>query len=118
MEDRALQDALETECGLGLAAVLGREQGRGFVEELVQFLFQLVNVGAAGAQHLDCRGIAEQGVKQVLDSHELMLLFTRLLESEVQGKFKFLAQHNQATVVSRLPQVCTATDAGVAASIR
>ena len=93
MKHGTLQDALEAEGWLGFAIVLVREFRGGFFQEFTDFLFELVKVAAAGPQDLDRRRIAEQGIEQMLNCHELVVLLSRFLECEVEGKFQFFAQH-------------------------
>ena len=98
MEDRALQHPLEAKGGLCLPGVSRGQAWRSLVQELAEILFQALQIGTAGAQYLDGRRIVKQGVEQVLDRHEFMMLFPGLLEGEVQGEFQFLAQHGDTPV--------------------
>jgi hypothetical protein len=93
VEHGTLQHPLEAKCGLRLTAVFRRKPGCGFFEESANFLLELLDVAAAGAQHLDGRRVAQQGIEQVLDCHELVVVLASFLEGQVQRKFKFLAQH-------------------------
>jgi hypothetical protein len=49
--DSALQDALETQRGLGIALVAAGQHGHGFVDDRAQVLAEFVDVGTATAQH-------------------------------------------------------------------
>ena len=65
--------------------VVRRQQRGGFLEETDQLLAELLEIGAAGAQHLGRGGIVEQRQQQVLDRHELMALLPCFLEGQVQA---------------------------------
>lgn len=95
MEHRALQHALEAQSWLGFAlfVVLGNQR-RGGVDELLQIMAQLVEIGSTGAQHAGRRLVIQQGQQQVLDRHELMTLGARLLESQIEGDFELSIQHS------------------------
>jgi len=94
---RKLQNALESECGLGFAQIMRGQQGCRFGQEGGEFLLEPFDIGAAGAQHVGRRSIVEQGQQEMLDRHEFMTLLARLLECEIQCEFKFLAQHDGST---------------------
>ena len=93
MEHGTLQDALKAQGWLGLAGIVCRQFRRGFFQELAHFLPELIQVAAAGTQHLGSGRIADQGIEQMLHCHELVVFLTGLLEGQVQGEFQFLAQH-------------------------
>ena len=74
VEDRALEDALESEGGLRLAFVLRREHRRVLVEIPRERSAQLLDVDPARAKHFPGGGVVEQGEQQMLDGHELVAL--------------------------------------------
>ena len=88
MEHGTLQNALEAQRRLRVAVVLLVEVGRVLVDEVLQLAAQLVQVGAAGAQHLGRGGVVQQGEQQVLDGHEFVALLAGLFKGEVQRYFK------------------------------
>ena len=93
VEDRALEDALESEGRLCLAFVLRREHRRVLVEIARERAAQLLDLDPARAQHLAGGGIVEQGEQQVLDGHELVPLLAGVAEGAVEGELQLLAQH-------------------------
>ncbi len=94
MEHGALQHALEAQRRLRFAlGVAGRDQRRGRLDELVQFLAQTIDVGADCLQHVDRDGVVEQRQQQMLDRHPLMPLRTSFFERQVQRDFEIFAQH-------------------------
>jgi hypothetical protein len=93
MQHRPLQHALESQRRLGLARIV-RTQHRGVLaDEPLQIAFQLVQMGAAGPQHLGRRRIVQQRQEQMFHGHELMAPIPRLAESKIDGEFQVLAQH-------------------------
>ncbi|MCY1231786.1 hypothetical protein D9M72_442460 [compost metagenome] len=57
VHDRALDHALETECGLGIDLVGTRHHRRVIRDEVLQAGAQVFYIGRAGAQDFRCRGI-------------------------------------------------------------
>lgn len=95
MEYGALKNALEAQGRLGLAIlVMLRDQRRGGVDELLQIMPELIQVGATGAQYGRCSLVIQQSQKQMLDRHELMALGTCLLEGQIEGDFQLSIQHS------------------------
>ena len=74
MEHGALEHALESERGLGLALVVRGEHRRVLFEVARERAAQLLDLDAAGAQHLARGGVVEQCEQQVLDGHEFVPL--------------------------------------------
>ena len=93
VHDRALDHALEAQRRLGVHLVGARHRGRVVLDEVGQRLAQVVDVGAAGAQHFGRAGIVQQGQQQVLHGDELVALLTRFHEGHVQADFQFLGNH-------------------------
>ncbi len=93
VKDRALQHTLKTQGRLCVAARGFNMQGRGLFQEGAQLGLQLVEVGAAGTQDLGRGRVIQQGQQQVFHGHELVALFARFLEGQIEGEFQFLAQH-------------------------
>ena len=63
-------------------------QWRGGVDELLQIAAQLVQAGAAGAQHAGCRFVVQKSQQEVLHGHEFMTFCACLLEGKVEGDFE------------------------------
>ncbi|MCY1518282.1 hypothetical protein D9M68_529940 [compost metagenome] len=89
VEHRALQDTLESQGRLGLAIfVVLRDQRRRGIDELLQVVPELVQIGATGPQHARGGLVVQKRQKKVLDRHELMTLGPRLLEGQVECDFE------------------------------
>ena len=101
VQDRALDDALETLGRLRVRVGMGRQTRRVLVDEVGEDATQLVEIDAAGLQHLRCRRIVEHREQQVLDGDELMLLLPRLDKSHVEGNFEFLRNHDPSRLQSQ-----------------
>ncbi len=84
VQDRALNDALETDGRLGVNLAAGRQARHVFPQEAMELPTQLVDVAATGPQHLDGGGIVQQRHQQMLHGNEFVALFARLLEGTVQ----------------------------------
>lgn len=93
MQDGALDHALKAQRGLGFHFIGARYQRRVLFDEFGQVLAQLIQVGAAGAQHIGGRGVVEHGQQQVFNADELMAFLTCVHEGHVQAHFKFLGDH-------------------------
>ncbi len=93
MQDRALDDALETERGLGIDFLGARDRGSVRGDEVSERFPQFLDVGSAGAQHFRGRRIVQQREQQVLDGDELVPLLARLYERHVETDFEFLRDH-------------------------
>ena len=63
------------------------------LDEVGQDAAQLVEVDAAGLQHLGRRRVVEHREQQVLDRDELVLLLPGLDKGHVEGDFQFLRNH-------------------------
>jgi len=88
-----LQHALETERGLGVAAVIfGQARDRG-LDGLVELPAQAAGVRAAGLEHGLGRRVVEQRQQQVLDRHEFMPCFAGALVTLADGLFEVFAEH-------------------------
>ena len=94
VEHRALEHALESERGLGLALVARGEHRRVLLQIAHERAPQLLDLDSAGAQHLARGGVVEQGEQQVLDGHELVPLLAGIAEGAVEGELQLLAQHD------------------------
>ena len=129
VQDRALDDALEALRRLRIRVRVRRQARRVLVDEVGQHAAQLVEVDAAGLQHLGCRRIVEHREQQVLDGDELVLLLPSFDKSHVEGNFQFLRNHSfvpipvarsaaarrQCCINAKSPPSCTATDADACA---
>ena len=93
VQDRALDDALEALRRLGVGIRVRRQARRVLVDEVGQHAAQLVEVDAAGLQHLGGGRIVEHREQQVLDGDELVLLLPGLDKGHVEGDFQFLRNH-------------------------
>ncbi len=83
MKDRALQHPLEAERRLHFAFLALLEPRGRLVDVLLQLLFELDGVRAAGAQHLANFGSIEDREQQVLDRQVLVTRLARLVERVV-----------------------------------
>jgi hypothetical protein len=93
VQDRALDDALESERGLGID-LAGAGDGRGVLHhEIGERLLQLVDLRRAGLQHLGSGRVVAQREQQVLDRDELVPLLAGLHEGHVQTDFQLLGNH-------------------------
>jgi len=88
-----LQHALEPECGLGVAAVAGRQHRHRIGHDLAEIGRQTLGIGATGAQHRHRRRILKQRQQQMFDGHELMTRLACLLVALANGEFEILAEH-------------------------
>ncbi|MCY1173017.1 hypothetical protein D9M73_131660 [compost metagenome] len=89
VEHGTLQHALEAQGWLGFTVfVVDRDQRRGGVDELLQVMLELVEIGATGAQNGRGSLIVKECQQQMLDGHELMTLRTSLLEGKIEGDFE------------------------------
>ena len=75
------------------ASECGDEPRRVLADEVGEHAAQLVEVDAAGLQHLGGRRVVEHREQQVLDGDELVLLLPGLDKSHVEGDFQFLRDH-------------------------
>lgn len=89
MQDRPLQNALESQRWLGLAVVIRRQQRRRLVKEVFQLLAQSIKIRATSTQDLKGCRVVRQRQQQVLHGQELMSLLAGFLESEVQRELEF-----------------------------
>ena len=93
VQDRALDDALEALRGLRVGVRVRRQPRRVLPDEVGEDAAQLVEVDAAGLQHLGRRRVVEHREQQVLDGDELVLLLPGLDKGHVEGDFQFLRNH-------------------------
>ena len=93
MQDGALDDTLETHCGLGIHFLVSRCDRSMRGNEVGQHLAQLVNIHAASTQYLRGGGVVQHGEQQMFDRDELVPLLARLDERQVQTDFQFLCNH-------------------------
>ena len=93
MHDGALNDALETQRGLGIDVFGTGDLRRVVLDEGQQRLAQVINIGRAGAQHLGGAGVVQQGQQQMFHRDEFMALLTRLDKRHVEADFQFLGNH-------------------------
>src|SRR5882762_8056534 len=93
VQDRPLDDALETQRRLGIDFLGARDRGGVRGDEVSERFPQLLDVGGAGAQHFRGRRIVQQREQQVLDGDELVPLLARLYERHVETDFEFLRDH-------------------------
>ena len=105
VEHRALQHALEAERRLHLALLAFLEPRGGLVDVLLQFLLELRQIRAAGAQHLAHLGRVEDRQQQVLDRQVLVTRLARLVERIVQTVFELVGQHFSRTFQFSLASV-------------
>src|SRR5690606_28117351 len=95
MKDGALQHTLKAQGRLRLALlIMQRNQGGRGVDELLQVMPKLIQVGTTGTQNARCRLVVQQGKQQMLDRHELMALGASLLEGQIEGDFQLSIQHS------------------------
>jgi len=99
VQDRALDDALETERRLGIDFLGTRDRGGVRGDEVSERFPQFLDVGSARAQHFRGRRIVQQREQQVLDGDELMPLLARLYERHVETDFEFLRDHLSSRVL-------------------
>ncbi len=95
VHDGALNDALESQRGLGVHIVRTRHDGGVFLDERGQAFAQIVQIRRASAQHLGGRRVVEQGQQQMLDGNEFVALLARLDKSHMQADFQFLRNHHE-----------------------
>lgn len=89
VEHGTLQHALETQRRLRLAVlVMHGDQRGGGIDELLQVVLELVEIGATGAQNGRGSLIVKECQQQVFDGHELMTFRTGLLEGQIEGDFE------------------------------
>ena len=72
MVNRTLEHALETERRLGIAVIVFGKNGDVVVDGLAQAAGELVDLGAAGAQHPERRSVFKQRQQEMVDRHEFM----------------------------------------------
>ena len=89
MKHGTLQHTLEAQGRLSLAVFVadGNQRGRR-IDELLQIMLELVEIGATGAQNGRGSLIVKESQQQMLDRHELMTLRTGLLEGKIEGDFE------------------------------
>ena len=107
--DGALQDALKAERRLDIAFVSKWHQRCSFINKFNELASQLTNVRVTRLENFVYARNIEQGQQQVLDGHEFMTSFPRILECFIQTKFEFTRQHRFASVLRILP-LCTSAD--------
>jgi hypothetical protein len=124
--------ALEALRRLRVGIGVRREPGRVLADEIREDAAQLVQVHAAGLQHLRGRRIVQHREQQMLDGDEFVLLLPGLDKSHVEGNFQFLRDHSIASFTRirraaklrrrhrllKFPPSCTATGADAAARDR
>ena len=93
MHDGALDHTLEPQRRLRVDLAFAWEDGRVFDNEFAQVLTQQFDVGGAGTQDLDSRGVVQQGQQQVLYGDEFMSGGAGLHERHVQADFEFFGNH-------------------------
>ena len=136
VQDRALDHALESLRGLRVGIRVRRKARRVLADEIGQNAAELVEIDAAGLQHLGGRRVVQHREQQVLDGDELVLLLPGLDEGHVEGDFQFLRNHLGClsrpvagrrglrrnglgtTLTLKSPPSCTATGAGADARCR
>ncbi len=126
VQDRALDDALESLRRLGVRVRVRRQARRVLVDEVGQDAAQLLEIDAAGLEHLGGGRIVQHREQQVLDGDELVLLLPGFDKSHVEGDFQFLRNHSSFPTSSlsprrsdspvdvltlKSPPSCTVTDA-------
>ena len=87
MQNGTLNDALETERGLRVNLVLACKAGGVALDEIGQFLAQVIQIGCARAQHLGCGRIVQHGEQQVFHRDELVPLLPGLHKGHMQRYF-------------------------------
>src|SRR5690606_31382332 len=88
-----LQDALEAQRRLGVAAVVLGQAGDRSLDGLFQVHAQALGIGATGAQDGLGGRVVEHGQQQVLDRHELMTCLAGPLVALADGLFEVFAEH-------------------------
>ncbi len=107
MVDGALQHPLETQGGLGVAAIIvGQPRDRG-LHGLFQIPAQAIQVGATGLEHGLGGGVFEQGEQQVFDRHEFMTCLAGALVALANRLFEVFAEHGGLRL--RLETICGLT---------
>src|SRR6267143_1396776 len=97
VKDGALQHPLEAERRLHLALLALLEPRGRLVDVVLQLLFELDRVRAAGAQHFaHLRGV-EDREQQVLDRQVLVTRLARLVERVVETVLELVGQHFRQT---------------------
>src|ERR1700719_148327 len=103
------------------------QPGRVLIYEGGQQAAELVQIDAAGFQHLAWRRVVEHREQQVLDGDELVLLLPSFDKSHMEGNFQFLRNHSSVPISSprwrfarandgltfKSPPWCTEADADV-----
>src|SRR5436190_2566724 len=88
MEDRALDDALESAGRSRVGGAVGDERAKLIIEILLHGCAKLVAVDAAGGHHLRCMLIIDQRNQQVLESRIFVAAAARLPQGVVKGLFE------------------------------
>ena len=94
VQNRALDDALKTKCGLGIDLAIARNDGRVLLDKFGERFFQFVDFCRAGLQHFLRRWIFQQGEQQMLDRDELVALLSGFDKGHVETDFEFLRNHD------------------------
>ena len=93
MQDRALDDALETERRLRVHFTITGDNWRVLLDKFGERFFQFVDLGRARLQHFLCGRVFEQCEQQVFDGDELVPLLPCFDKCHVQTNFEFLRDH-------------------------
>ena len=88
MDGRALHHALEAGGGLGVAGALRHQPGQVLVQELGQVALQLLDVHAAGPQHVRRVAVVGQGEEEVLKGRVLVPALIGEAEGAVERLFE------------------------------
>jgi hypothetical protein len=74
-----------------------------------QLRLELVELGAARAQHLGGRGVLQQREQEMLHGHELVAFLSRLAQGDIQREFELLTEHDSSRAMPLLFSVgCSA----------
>ena len=93
MQNCALDHPLKTQCRLCIDFAIARDDRRVLLDKFGQRLFQFIDFGHTGFQHLLRGRIFQQRQQQVLDGDELVTLLPRFDKGHVQTNFEFLGDH-------------------------
>jgi len=87
MHDGALDNALETQCGLGINVIITGNLRGVVLDKVGQRLTQVIHIGRTCAQDFGSAWVVEQGQQQVLHGDELVALLAGLYKGHVQANF-------------------------------